>query len=324
MPSQSPINPFLQKQGFVLLDGGLATELERLGHNLNHRLWSARLLMNKPEEIRKVHLSYLKAGSDCITSASYQASVPGFISEGKTEKEAKSLLKSAVELACETRDDYFQSSKFQHNYRIRPIVAASIGPYGAYLADGSEYTGNYGISTSKLRAFHNPRWEVLADSSADIFACETIPSLQEAEVLRELLSETPDIYAWISFSCKDEKDISDGTTLKEAVSLFENCEQVVAVGINCTAPRYISSLIEEAQRGAPTKSIIVYPNSGEIYDPIRKIWIGTSDPMDFSKASLDWYDQGASLIGGCCRTGPHHIKAMREALLETNLGKLHN
>ncbi len=321
MSRQSPFDPFLEKQGVVLLDGGLATELERIGHNLNHRLWSAGLLMNKPEEIRKVHLSYLRAGSDCITSASYQASVPGFISQGKMEREAKALLKNAVELACETRDEYFQSPEFQHVSRIRPIVAASIGPYGAYLADGSEYRGNYGISTSDLRAFHEPRWEVLSDSSADLFACETIPSLQEAEVLLGLLSETPDINAWISFSCTDGMNISDGTPLKETVSLFENCDQVFAVGVNCTAPRYISSLIKKARMGASTKSIIVYPNSGEDYDATRKIWLGTSDPVDFSIASREWFRSGAAIIGGCCRTGPQHIKAMREALLDTDLGK---
>lgn len=312
---QSSIAPFLQKQGVVLLDGGLATELEKTGHNLNHRLWSAKLLISNPEEIRKVHLSYLKAGSDCITAASYQASIPGFVEEGKTEKEAKSLLQSAVSVACEARDEFVLTSTLKNGQRIRPLVAASIGPYGAYLADGSEYRGNYGISSTELRDFHERRWLALADTPADLFACETIPSLQEAEVLLELILETPDIQAWISFSCKDHMHISDGTQLAECAALFENCKQVLAVGINCTAPRFVSSLIEEARRGAPTILIIVYPNSGENYDATRKIWHGMSDPMDFSKACLEWQNLGASLIGGCCRTRPAHIKAMRERLL---------
>ncbi len=320
MPQPSPIDAFLEKQGVVLLDGGLATELENLGHDLNHPLWSARLLVTNPEDIRKVHLSYLEAGADCITSASYQASVPGFVAEGMSEKQARSLMKKSVALACEARDEYWECVKSEEDRPIRPLVAASIGPYGAYLADGSEYHGNYGIPSSELRSFHEPRWKVLAESSADLFACETIPSFQEAEVLLELLQETPAIQVWVSFSCRDNESISDGTPIAECATLFVNCEQVVAVGVNCTPPQYVSALIEQIRRGAPTKPIVVYPNSGKIYDATRRAWIGISDTTNFGKAVSEWRRNGALLLGGCCRTEPRHIKAMRGALLSRDIG----
>lgn len=314
----SPIAPFLEKQGVVILDGGLATELERRGHDLDHPLWSARvgLLLKRPEAIRQVHLSYLEAGADCIISASYQASLLGFQAEGLPVNQAKSLIKKTVALACEARDEFLENFKSHLSQRLRPLVSASIGPYGAYLADGSEYRGNYGVSSDELRAFHEPRWQALADTAADLFACETIPSFQEAEVLLEMMQETPHIPAWISFSCRDSEHISDGTPIVECAELFHRCEQVVAVGMNCTAPRFISALIERVRKGAPGKPVVVYPNSGEAYDVSRRVWVGTSDPVDFAQAAREWRAKSAALIGGCCRTEPAHIKAMREALVE--------
>lgn len=312
-----PLEPFLQKQDAVILDGGLATELERRGHDLDHPLWSARvgLLLKRPEAIRQVHLSYLEAGADCITSAGYQASLPGFQAEGLPVKQAKSLLKRTVALACEARDEFMQDNKDEKNQRLRPLVAASIGPYGAYLADGSEYRGNYGVSSETLRAFHAPRWQALAETAADLFACETIPSYQEAKVLLELMQTTPDIPAWISFSCRDGENISDGTPVVECAALLKDLQQVVAIGANCTAPRFISSLIEQIKLGAPDMPVVVYPNSGEMYDAARRMWIGASDPIDFAQAARDWRAKGAALIGGCCRTGPEHIRAIRQAVL---------
>ena len=290
-----------------MLDGGLATELQDRGHDLDHPLWSARLLLTQPDAIRDVHRSYLAAGADCLISASYQASLPGLRAEGVSEKEAKRLLQLSVAIACEVRDEF-------HERSIRPIVAASVGPYGATLADGSEYRGNYGVSRSDLRAFHEPRWEALNDSPADLIACETIPSIQEAEVLRELIEETPDACVWVSFSCRDGERISDGTPLEECAALFNNCGAVIAVGVNCTPPRMISSLIGRARRGAPDKRIVVYPNSGQTYDGERRVWVGDAEPMQFGPLAREWLRGGASLIGGCCRTGPQHVRAIRDAL----------
>ena len=282
MPTPSPITPFLEKQGVLLLDGGLATELEKQGFVLDTALWSAHLLMTHPEAIRVVHRTYLEAGADCITTASYQASMPGFLAEGLSEREARSLMRKTVALANEARDDYMDAASAASTARLRPLVAASIGPYGASLANGAEYRGNYGVSNDTLRAFHEPRWEILAPASVDLLACETIPSYQEANVLLALLQQTPGRVAWMSFSCCYGLHISDGTPIAECAALCAACEQVAAVGINCTAPQHIPSLIEQIRGGASGKPVIVYPNSGEVYDGTTRTWAGTSDPIDIA------------------------------------------
>lgn len=309
------IDVFIERYGMLMLDGGLATELEARGISLDTHLWSAQLLLENPDAIRNVHLSYLEAGADCIISASYQASVPGFVSYGLSEQEARALLRKSITLADDARDQYLESGTGAKAGRTRPLVAASIGPYGAYLADGGEYRGDYRISKNELRGFHESRWEILAASSADLLACETIPSFEEAEVLLGLLRQTPGVYAWVSFSCRDGEHISDGTPITECAALLNDQEQVAAVGVNCTAPKYISSLIDKIRTAAPGKPIAVYPNSGELYDVETRAWIGTSDPLNSGTAAVEWFKSGARLIGGCCRIGPDHIKAMREALL---------
>ena len=242
----------------LLLDGALATELEKQGLDLSTNLWSSQFLLDNPDAIKKVHLSYLEAGAKCIISASYQASIKGFMDHGLSEEEAIALLKKSVALAIEARDVFMEDK----DYELLPLVAASIGPYGAILADGAEYRGDYVLSKDALLEFHEQRWEILAASPADLLAIETIPSFKEAEVILELLQQTPDKFAWVSFSCQDGEHISDGTPIKECVSLFSECDGVVAVGVNCTAPRYISSLIKHIRAGAPDKHIVVYPNSG--------------------------------------------------------------
>jgi len=310
----SPIGPFLETQGYLILDGGLATELENRGQNLHHRLWSAKLLISDPDQIRKVHLAYLHAGANCIISASYQANLQGFMAEGLSRKKAELLLKNTVKLAQNARDAFLESKRNQITSDLTPLIAASIGPYGAFLADGSEYRGKYTLSSAALRSFHQSRWEILAQTSADLFACETIPSLQEAEVLREIIDQTPDIYVWISFSCSDAGHINDGTSIQKAVSIFEGCKQVVSVGVNCTAPRFISMLIKKIMGSNLQIPIIVYPNSGETYNAEEKKWQGTTDPLDFSQLAKEWYKLGARLIGGCCRTGPDHIKFLKRVL----------
>jgi homocysteine S-methyltransferase len=313
--SDSPIQSFLQARGVLLLDGGLATELERRGHDLNHSLWSARLLLEAPDAIRDVHRAYLDAGADCLITASYQASLPGLKAAGLSGSSAVDLLRRAVAVACEARDDFaHEAGGGNGGRRLRPLVAASVGPYGAYLADGSEYRGNYGVSQGELREFHELRWNILSESGADLIACETLPDLDEARVLLELLEHTEGPPAWVSFSCRDAARINDGTPIAEGVSLFRDCDRVIAVGVNCSAPVHIGELIDTIRAAAPNKQIVVYPNSGEGYDGERREWIGESDPRDFGKLAQEWFDRGARLIGGCCRTGPDHIRAIREAL----------
>lgn len=304
---------FLERQGVMILDGGLATELEARGCDLRDELWSAKVLIDDTDLLLRVHADYLAAGADCIASASYQASFEGFRRRGLSEDEAARLLRLSVRLAVQARDAFW-SDHANRRGRLRPLVAASVGPYGAALADGSEYTGRYDLEEPGLRAFHWQRWHVLATSGADLLACETIPSQMEGRVLLELLHETPESYAWFSFSCRDGKRVSDGAALAETLAPFKDEPQVVAVGVNCTSPSLISSLIAEAHH-AVDKPIVVYPNSGEGWDAERRCWIGTAEAVDFAMASAQWRDAGASVIGGCCRTGPQHIREIREALI---------
>ena len=294
----------------LVIDGGLSNELEKQGCNLNHKLWSARILDENPEAIILAHLAYLESGAHCITTSSYQATLPGFMANGHDQARAEALVLKSVELA-EEAIRRFVAAGFKGD---RPLIAASIGPYGAYLADGSEYHGNYGVTDAKLREFHLSRIKILDQSNADFFACETIPGIQEARVLADILQETKKS-AWMSFSCKDESHISDGSPVEECVALFSEHPKVFAIGVNCTAPKYITGLIKSVRAKSGIKKIIVYPNSGEVYSADSKTWLGLSEPGSFAEMAKEWLAAGADIIGGCCRIGPGHIENLRKVTL---------
>ncbi len=312
-PHESPLAPFLEAQGTLVLDGGLATALEARGCDLDDDLWSARVLLEEPETVREVHRDFLAAGADCIATVTYQATFPGLRARGLSDREAEESLRRAVRLAVEARDAFW-SDPANRVGRLRPLVAASIGPYGAFLADGSEYRGDYGIGDEELYAFHERRWRILAASEADLIACETVPSLPEARALLRLLSETSDRWAWISFSCRNEAELSDGHALAEAARACDEAPGLAAVGINCTAPDLILSLIGEARRGTD-KPILVYPNSGEGWDAARKLWTGRAATVEWGDAARAWSRAGASGVGGCCRVGPSEIREIRRGIL---------
>ncbi|GAA0931939.1 homocysteine S-methyltransferase [Nonomuraea longicatena] len=280
----------------LVLDGGLATHLEALGADLRDDLWSARLLLEDPGLVRRVHADYFAAGADVATTASYQATLPGFAGRGIGAAEAERLLRLSVELAGQARDEAGHG-----------LVAASVGPYGAYLANGAEYTGDYDLDEEGLLAWHRPRWEILAGAGADLLACETIPSMAEARALARLVTETPGVKAWVSFSCRDEARINDGTPIEEAAALFAGNPQIVAVGVNCTAPRHVPGLISRLT----VLPVVVYPNSGEVWDAGERRWHGLADPAEYGQTAKEWQDRGASMIGGCCRTTPEHIRQVR-------------
>jgi len=307
---KNPLQAFLNDQGFVVLDGGLATELEKRGADLDHFLWSARLLAEAPELIRDVHADYLTAGADVIATATYQASIEGFARAGFAAEQGRRLMQVSVELAVEARERFCASNPRQAA-RLRPLIAASIGPFGASLHDGSEYHGNYDIGVTALRDFHRARMDILADTEADLFAFETIPSQQEAEVLIELLKDYPAWSAWLSFSCRDGASVSHGESFAECAALTDASDQIVAVGVNCTAPQHVSSLLQSA-RGLRTP-LVVYPNSGEHWIAAENRWAGQACE---GFAIRDWYALGARLIGGCCRTGPDDVRAIRSTLAQ--------
>ncbi|TLP53187.1 homocysteine S-methyltransferase [Microbispora triticiradicis] len=280
----------------VVLDGGLATHLESLGCDLSDDLWSARLLADDPGVIRRAHLDYFRAGADVATTASYQASVPGFVRHGMSPREARDLIRLSVTLAVQARDEAGHG-----------LVAASVGPYGAYLANGAEYTGDYDLDEDGLVEWHRERFGILAGAGADLLACETIPSLAEARALARLLRETPSVRAWVAFSCRDGEHVSDGTPFEECRAIFDGLPQVIAVGVNCTPPRFVPDLVK---RGAT----VVYPNSGERWDAVNRRWLGLADPVEFGRAAAGWVSLGARHVGGCCRTTPAHIREIRSHL----------
>jgi homocysteine S-methyltransferase len=281
------LGALLASQGVVLLDGGLATELEARDHDLSDELWSARLLRDDPDAIRAVHRAYVEAGADCVITASYQATL---------ERLPAEALRLSVKLAREAKPK---------------MVAASVGPYGAARADGSEYTGDYDLNEGGLGGWHAPRLAVLDLSGADLLACETIPSFPEARALAKLLARTP---AWFSFTCRDGERISDGTPIETCARHLDGIDKVAAIGVNCTPPRLVESLVKRI-RAVTEKPIVVYPNSGERWNAARRTWTGTRDPGEFAEAAVRWRDAGARIIGGCCRTGPAHIRALRVRLL---------
>ena len=302
----NPIASILDRYPILVIDGALATELERRGYDLKDDLWSAKILLEQPGAIRQLHYDYFTAGADCAITASYQATVEGFSRRGLTGREAIALLQKSVTLAMEARDAFW-ADESNHAGRSKPFVAASVGPYGAYLADGSEYRGNYGLTESVLMEFHRPRMRALIDAGAELLACETIPCLTEAQALVKLLEEFHSLQAWISFSCRDETHVSEGQRLEDCVRLVETSPFVAAVGVNCTSPRYIPSLIREARK-ATEKPVLVYPNSGETYDASQNDWNGQPVYVSFGEEAKEWYDAGARLIGGCCRTSPEDIR----------------
>lgn len=315
----NPLQPLLDQNQVVILDGALATELERRGADLHDPLWSAKILLEQPALIQQLHYDYFAAGADVAITASYQASFAGLAARGLSEVQAANLMRLSVQLAVVARTQYCADQSWlatandpsqQLVTRETPLlVAASVGPYGACLHDGSEYRGDYGLSVEELMTWHRPRLAVLAQSGADLLACETIPSFAEGEALLRLLAEFPDVSAWLSFSCCDGNHVCHGERFVDCVALASEYPQIVAIGVNCTAPRYVEDLLQQAA-AVTTKPLLVYPNSGEHWDAMKQCWLPGSGVADFAAAALRWHKAGARLIGGCCRTTPADIAAL--------------
>jgi homocysteine S-methyltransferase len=304
----SPFAPFFSRRGYALLDGGLATQLESQGHDLAHPLWSARLLAEEPAAIERAHLAFLGAGADCIISSSYQATPQGLVESGCSPREARVLIERSWEIAF---DACQQAAKAANG--PAPIAAASIGPYGAYLADGSEYRGDYGLTVQELADFHRERFEILS-SIAPLIAFETIPCLEEAQSIRLLLRGGPPVQAWVSFSCSDGSLLADGSPIEAAASVFDDVPGVVAVGVNCTAPRNVPSLVRGLRARDSRKEVIVYPNSGATYCGETKAWSDVHAQDGLAHQVTDWLTMGARVIGGCCRVTPAEVQRIATSL----------
>ncbi|MBE7388273.1 homocysteine S-methyltransferase [Ligilactobacillus salivarius] len=290
----------------VVLDGAMSTPLERLGADTNNDLWTAKALIDNEELVYEVHKMYFEAGADLIITDTYQANVQAFEKVGYSEKEARNLIKKAVKIAQKARDDY-ENKTGKHNY-----IAGTIGPYGAYLANGSEYRGDYELSTKEYQQFHLPRIEELATTGVDILAIETQPKLDEVLAIIELLKEKyPQQKVYVSYTLSDDDTISDGTPLPRAIHALEDYLQVIAVGINCVKLELVEPALKNMKE-ITDKHLIVYPNSSAVYDPKSKTWSQPKTSATFEELIPNWYDAGARIIGGCCTTGPKEIKTVAD------------
>ncbi len=296
----------------VVLDGALATELEARGFDLSDRLWSARLLVSDPGAIEDLHLDYFRAGARVATTASYQATVPGFEAAGLDRAAALEAIRTSVVLAGRARERFAEE-------RAGPVadrfVAGSVGPYGAMLADGSEYRGDYDPGPTVLRDVHAPRIEALLEAGVDLLAFETIPTVREARVLLDLLVEFG-AAGWLSFQCRDETLTAAGEPVGEAFAIAAGVPGMVAVGVNCVAPRHLPGLLGAAA-AASDRPGIAYPNGGDRWDDATRRWLPSDGDRFDPAAAATWAEAGATWLGGCCGTSPADIAALAATLGRT-------
>ncbi|MFG2309803.1 homocysteine S-methyltransferase [Streptomyces sp. NPDC048566] len=293
--------------GPLVLDGGMSNQLESAGHDLGDALWSARLLTDRPEAVVAAHLAYFEAGADVAITASYQATFEGFARYGVPPGRVAELLGLSVASARE-------AARRAHAEGVaRPLwVAASVGPYGAMLADGSEYRGRYGLGVGELERFHRPRLEVLAAAGPDVLALETVPDADEARALLRGVRGLG-VPAWLSYSVDGDRTRA-GQPLEDAFALAADVDEIVGVGVNCCAPGDVAPAVAVAAR-VTGKPVVVYPNSGETWDAAARAWTGDSSFAADRVGS--WERAGARLIGGCCRVGPEAIAGIARAVRDT-------
>ncbi|KAI7341270.1 homocysteine methyltransferase [Hortaea werneckii] len=323
------LRALLQRKQSLIIDGALATELEARGHDLNNALWSARLLQNDPGSIQQVHLDYYLAGADIAITASYQASTRGLSEHlGLNEREAAELVKCSVKIAQDARSDVYNqlnaaATPKAADTKRKLLVAGSVGPYGAYLSDGSEYRGDYQRTMDEFKDFHRPRIGALVDADVDFLAIETIPSMPEIEALCSLLqNEFPGAVAWISCTLGDAEHLSDGTSMSDVFRLVSKYEQIVGFGVNCVPVQLVApwllhmqTIADECNSTDSMPVLLCYPNSGEVYDAESKAWSGPK-PVGhvMGNQATKWIAEGARLVGGCCRTGPKDIAGIAAKL----------
>jgi homocysteine S-methyltransferase len=298
----------LLARGDVVLDGGLATELEARGLDLRDPLWSARVLCDDPQSIEEVHRSYFEAGADVAITASYQATFEGFASRGIAREDAARLLRLSVELAQRARDAAGRGG----------LVAGSVGPYCVVLANGGEYTGDYtGVDDERIADTQRPRIAELVAAGADAIAFETIPNAREAAVLARLLEEFPGVEAWLSFCCRDGERLSDGSRVDDVIRGADATGRVTAFGINCTAPQHVDSLLRLA-RSATDRPLVVYPNHGRTWHEETYTWSGVAADRFPAELVACWRSLGACAVGGCCGIGPRAIAEVAAHASTTN------
>lgn len=304
---KDPLATCRGKSQVLILDGGLATHVEALGESIDHSLWSASCLVKNPTVIKQAHRDYYDAGAAVAITASYQAHFDGFRELEMDEEEALKAVKRSVDLARETAPP-------------GALVAGSVGSYGASLHNGAEYTGDFpGMDETSLLAWHRPRAKALVEAGADILACETVPSLLEARALVRLLNEL-EHPGWVTFSCKSDTEVCSGDVFADCIAAVAKCDWVVGAGVNCTHPDFVAGLVQICRESLPAeKSVVVYPNAGEVWNGTTHTWETGSATADeqYVELARKWLKLGANCIGGCCRTGPATIAALKKGLTVT-------
>jgi S-methylmethionine-dependent homocysteine/selenocysteine methylase len=290
----------LPEPGITILDGGLSTQLEAMGHAISGSLWTGRALLDQPGAIEEAHRAFVDAGADVLITASYQVSRQGFVEAGLSAADADKCLVRSIAVARRAAGS-------------RALVAASVGPYGAILGDNAEYRGNYGVGIAELREFHRPRVEVMATAEPDWFAVETIPDVREVEALVDVLADHPDIPVWVSFTARSGSQVCAGQSIEEAVAVAAAIPSVQRVGVNCTNPDFVPELIDR-MRSATDLPIIVYPNTAGAWDPETGTHRMVSPDVS-ARSAREWVDRGATWVGGCCGTTASRIAVIRAALI---------
>lgn len=294
------IEEFQTQEEVILIDGSMSVGLEEQGLDLNDPLWTAKALVEDQEKVIAVHQAYFEAGANVAITSSYQATIDGFEKLGIELEHARTLIKQTVYLAQQARERTAQTHPM--------FVAGSVGPYGAYLADGSEYRGAYGKTKTELKAFHKERMALLVEAGADLLACETMPDKTEIEALLELLAEMDTIKAWVTMTLKDAHHLSDGTPLSEIQPLLEASPHVLAYGINCVQPELVTPTLTHLGALDTHKPFVTYPNSGATYDPVTKTWSHAHQTETmFTTEAKQWHALGCQYIGGCCCTSTREI-----------------
>ena len=305
------LEEIIKDNKIMIIDGSMSTALERLGADNSSALWTAGTLATRPDLVKQVHLDYFRAGADCGITCTYQATIPGLMNHGYSEEEAERIIADSIRIFNEARDEWWEAEGSKEG-RSYPLCLAGIGPYGAYLADGSEYRGNYGVSDEILYDFHRRRLEIVKEAGCDIALIETQPSLNEAIIAGDICEDL-DMDYWISFSCRDSHRINEGDLIKDcAERLSEGRPHLIMLGVNCSKPEYISSLIRDI-KSVSDIPVGVYPNSGLIYDAVTKTWTKPEGMLDFGAYALEYMKAGAAAVGGCCTTDTEQVRQAVEA-----------
>lgn len=344
----------------ILIDGGLGTELEQRKVNINSLLWSSVALVEAADDVTKLHYDYYHSGANVGITCSYQCSEDSLKASDKEKYSSKEsrlqVYKESVEV-CKRAKIMRMADAKAIELLVSPEIAGSIGPFGSFLNDGSEFTGGYERSEDEYQAFHEEKLDFFMNGTeeVDYLQLETMPNFEEIKALLMLIkrknSERKETQGKsekrfiLSLSIRNEEQLADGTPLKAVVKYLHDVgylskdpktTPLMAVGANCLKLKYSVKFVENLTNymnelqiyGFP---ISIYPNSGEIYDGIKKNWIFDQSNEKYYTTNVNgekvcdwkilldaWIASGAKIIGGCCRVGVRDIVEMNKVVLEYN------